>query len=143
EGELRESGRHLDGPTDAIVCMVATLTHLSSPQAVEALLTDVAAALASPGVFVTTFRDYASATLEGTQRFIPVRSDAARSLTCFLEYGEETVTVYDMVHERAEGGVRFSVSSYPKLRLSPVWVVDKLTGLGFSVQQDVTARGMV
>ena len=103
----------------------------------------MAAALIEGGVFVTTFRDYASVTLEGESRFIPVRSDAARSLTCFLEYGEETVTVYDLVHERTEGGTRFSVSSYPKLRLTPEWVASTLTALGFSVQQDTTPGGMV
>lgn len=143
EGDLREFRQYLDGPADAMLCMGDTLTHLPDREAVEALLKDVAAALAAPGVFVTTFRDYASVTLSGTQRFIPVRSDATRSLTCFLDYGEETVTVYDLVHEWGEGGARFSVSSYPKLRLSPDWVAEKLTGLGLSVQRDTTPSGMV
>jgi SAM-dependent methyltransferase len=143
EGDLREFRRHLQGPVDVILCMGDTLTHLPSREAVEALLNDVAAALARPGVFIATFRDYASVALEGERRFVPVRSDAARSLTCFLEYGEETVTVYDLVHERTESGTKFSVSSYPKLRLSPDWVVGRLTDLGFTVQRDVTASGMV
>lgn len=143
EGDLREFRRHLQGPVDAILCIGDTLTHLPTREAVEALLNDAAAALANRGTFLTTFRDYASTTLEGERRFIPVRTDAARSLTCFLEYGEETVTVYDLLHERTETGTELRVSSYPKLRLLPAWVADTLTAMGLSVQQDTMPSGMV
>jgi SAM-dependent methyltransferase len=143
EGDLLQFRRQLDGPVDAILCMGDTLTHLPSREAVESLLKDVAAALAGSGVFLTTFRDYASTRLEGTRRFIPVRSDETRSLTCFLEYGEETVMVYDLLHERAETGTQFRVSSYPKLRLPPAWVADILAALEFSLHQDVTSSGML
>jgi 2-polyprenyl-3-methyl-5-hydroxy-6-metoxy-1,4-benzoquinol methylase len=143
EEDLREFRRHLHGPVDALLCMGDTLTHLPSREDVEALLNDVSAALADGGVFITTFRDYASVTLEGERRFIPVRSDVARTLTCFLEYNEETVMVYDLVHERTETGTVFSVSSYAKLRLPPGWVTDRLDGRGLSVQQEVTPDRMV
>jgi len=143
EGELLEFRRHLDSPVDALLCMGDTLTHLPSREAVAALLNDMAAALAHPGVVITTFRDYAAAPLVGEGRFIPVRSDASRSLTCFLEYEGANVTVYDLVHERTEEGTRFSVSSYSKLRLAPEWVSGTLTELGLSVQQDTTPGGMV
>jgi hypothetical protein len=143
EGDLREFRHYLPGPVDAILCMGDTLTHMPSREAVQLLLEDVAAGLATPGAFVTTFRDYASVTLEGARRFIPVRSDPTRSLTCFLEYGDEAVTVYDLVHERTETGTEFTVSSYSKLRLAPAWVAETLASLGLSVQQDVTPGGMV
>jgi SAM-dependent methyltransferase len=143
EADLQEFRRHLDGPVDALLCMGDTLTHLPSRDAVEALLNDAANALGRPGVFIATFRDYATRRLEGEQRFIPVRSDAARSLTCFLEYEDEIVTVYDVVHERAEEDVSFSVSSYAKLRLAPEWVTATLTALDFSVQQDTTPGGLI
>jgi hypothetical protein len=35
------------------------------------------------------------------------------------------------------------VSSYPKLRLAPGWLIVKLSALGFSVKRDTTAGGMV
>jgi SAM-dependent methyltransferase len=143
EGDLLSFQRHLDGPVDAILCLGDTLTHLPSRASVEALLEEVAAALAPEGVFIATFRDYASAPLEGVRRFIPVRSDERRSLTCFLEYGEETVTVYDLLHERAEEGWQFRVSSYPKLRLPPAWVAERLAALGLTPQQEMTPGGMV
>jgi SAM-dependent methyltransferase len=143
EDDLTHFRRYLDGPVDAILCMGDTLTHLPSRASVEALLEEVAAALAPEGVFIATFRDYASAPLEGVRRFIPVRSDEGRCLTCFLEYGQETVTVHDLLHERMEEGWQLRVSSYPKLRLAPTWVAERLAALGLTPQQEVTPGGMV
>ena len=94
-------------------------------------------------MFAATFRDYATRTLEGEQRFILVRADAERIMTCFLEYGDHQVTVHDLLHERTDGRWRQTVSSYPKLRLAPEWVASKLAELDFSVKRDATANGMV
>jgi hypothetical protein len=96
---------------------------------IEALLAPVAAALTKGGIFAATFRDYVAAPLESERRFILVRGDAQRILTCFLEYGEQQVTVYDLLHERESAGWQQRVSSDPKLRLDPQWVVSKLTAL--------------
>lgn len=133
----------LSSPADLILCMGDTLTHLSSRTDVRTLLGEVAAALVPSGVFVATFRDYASTALEGVRRFIPVRSDEERSLTCFLEYSEDTVTVHDLLHERDDAGWQLRVSSYPKLRLDPAWVADALARNGLTVQQDTDANGMI
>lgn len=143
EGDLLGFREWLDGSVDAILCMGDTLTHLPSQEAVKILLGEVAATLATPGVFITTFRDYVSTALEGSRRFIPVRNDEARSLTCFLEYAEEIVTVYDLLHEREDTGWQLRVSSYPKLRLDPAWVAGTLTTLGLAVQQDTISNAMV
>jgi hypothetical protein len=62
-----------------------TLPHLESLEAVELLLEAIAAALLPGGVFVTILRDYASRQLEGVDRFLPVRQDERRILTCFRE----------------------------------------------------------
>jgi predicted TPR repeat methyltransferase len=143
EADLVEFSSHLDQQADAILCMGDTLTHLASQHVVEALLAEVADTLSSQGVFLTTFRDYVSSELEGTDRFIHVRSDESRSMTCFLEYGEQIVTVHDLVHERHEKGWRLKVSSYPKLRLDPQWVGQTLRGLGLDVLQETAPGGMV
>ncbi len=130
-------------PADVILCMGDTLTHLPDAASVELLFAGVAAALAPGGVFVTTFRDYASALLQGDGRFILVRADANRILTCFLEYADETIRVHDVLHERAAQKWQLRVSSYPKLRLAPSWVVKQLASRGLSVRQEAGPGGMV
>lgn len=132
------------GQADVILCLGDTLTHLLTREAVEQLLRDVRTALAPGGIFVATFRDYVTAPHEGTARFIPVRSDDDRILTCFLEYGDETVTVHDILHVRDEsGGWTTTVSAYPKLRLDPAWLEAQLQGLGFQTKLEPGSRGMV
>jgi 2-polyprenyl-3-methyl-5-hydroxy-6-metoxy-1,4-benzoquinol methylase len=134
---------HIGPPLDVIICMGDTLTHLPSPAAVDSLFTDVAASLSQGGIFIATFRDYATAPLQGDARFIPVRSDADRVLTCFLEYAETTVTVHDLLHQRDGARWRLRVSSYPKLRLAPQWVADRLGAAGLTVSRDTVAGGMI
>jgi 2-polyprenyl-3-methyl-5-hydroxy-6-metoxy-1,4-benzoquinol methylase len=129
-------------PVDLIVCMGDTLTHLPDRSSVESLFADVAANLNSGGLFITTFRDYVSAPLQGDARFILVRGDEERILTCFLEYGESTVIVHDLLHQRERDSWRLRVSSYPKLRLSPLWVVERLCALGLVVLRDTVPGGM-
>ena len=59
-----------------------------------------------------------------------------------LQYGDHHVTVRDLLHERADGRWRQTVSSYPKLRLAPEWVMSKLSELGLRVTRDATPSGM-
>lgn len=126
-----------------IVCMGDTLTHLPSFAAVEKLLAAVAASLAPGGVFAATFRDYATKALEGNQRFILVRADQRRILSCFLEYSQDFVTVHDVLTEQQDGAWQQRVSSYPKLRLVPEWVAAKLIAHGLEVRRGATQSGMV
>ena len=135
--------RHLAaGAPEVILCMGDTLTHLGDRQAVESLFADAAAAIAPGGTFVSTFRDYTVA-LEGERRFIPVKSDADRILTCFLEYGDDWVDVHDLVHERAGGEWQQRLSVYRKLRLAPDWVVAALGKAGFQTRRQAGLNGMV
>lgn len=141
--DLLDFRSHIQEKPAVILCMGDTLTHLPSTRAVDSLFESVADSLASGGVFATTFRDYATKTLEGDARFIPVRADEHRILTCFLEYAEQHVTVHDVLNSKEQGRWRQSVSSYPKLRLAPEWVATKLSRLGFSVRREAAANGMV
>jgi 2-polyprenyl-3-methyl-5-hydroxy-6-metoxy-1,4-benzoquinol methylase len=125
-----------------VLCMGDTLTHLPSLGSVESLLKSVAAGLARGGVFAATFRDYATRALEGDRRFILVRADADRILTCFLEYTEHEVMVHDLLNEREQGQWRQTISSYPKLRLAPEWVESQLSKLGLQVRRDAIPNGM-
>jgi SAM-dependent methyltransferase len=142
EDDLLRFRAHCSGPADAILCMGDTLTHLPALAAVDRLLGEIADALAPGGAFVTSFRDYVAPEATGSARFILVRADPDRILTCFLEYAGATVLVHDLVHERGAAGWRLSVSSYPKLRLDPQAVVARLASAGLLVHRDSGPGGM-
>lgn len=141
-GDLARFDDHLRDGADVVLCMGDTLTHLPDETAVETLFARVCGALRPGGRFVTTFRDYTSP-LPDVKRFIPVRSDADRILTCFLEYGAGHVDVHDVLHERDGGSWRMTVSSYRKLRLSPQWVADALSAAGLASRLEPGPSGMV
>lgn len=141
--DLLKFRAHIESQVDVILCMGDTLTHLSDMSSVESFFTDVTASLVEGGLFIATFRDYVSTPLQADGRFILVRSDEHRILTCFLEYSDTTVTVHDLLYEREGTQWRLRVSSYPKLRLAPEWVVEALSSRGFSVHRDVAQGGMV
>jgi len=142
EDDLLSFQRHLESKAEVILCMGDTLTHLSEAQSVEKLFSRVAESLRPGGKFIATFRDYTSP-LVGEERFVPVRSDTHRILTCFLEYGPGYVNVHDVLHERNGSTWQLRVSAYRKLRLSPEWVSAALQGNGFSVRIEPGLAGMV
>jgi 2-polyprenyl-3-methyl-5-hydroxy-6-metoxy-1,4-benzoquinol methylase len=133
---------HIAEAPSAILCMGDTITHLPDFGAVEKLVERASVELPPAGMLVVSFRDY-SVSLEGEQRFIPVRSEEARILTCFLEYEAEAVLVHDILHERNAEGWQTRVSHYRKVRLSPERLVDCLQSNGFSVRREAGIRGMV
>jgi SAM-dependent methyltransferase len=141
QDDLLQMRRYCSG-ADVILCMGDTLTHLESTASVQGLFSEIGSTLTPGGVFVATFRDYASKTLEGLDRFIPVRQDDSRILTCFLEYSATSVTVHDLLHERTSAGWTLRVSSYPKLRLNPEWARAALERLGLAASLEAGPRGM-
>ena len=133
--------RHITEPPSAILCMGDTVSHLPGLDAVHHLFHEAASALAPGGVLVLSLRDY-SVPLVAEQRFIPVRGDASRILTCLLEYEEQAVLVHDILHERTSGGWQTRVSCYRKLRLAPETMTAALEASGFSVRREAGMRGM-
>ena len=143
-GDLLRFAEHLatgERP-DLILCMGDTLTHLETPDAIPALSRTVAAYLAPGGRFVATFRDY-SRLPTGEGRFIPVRSDEHRILTCFLEQVGDYVQVHDLLHERVRDTWVTRVSSYRKLRLDPEWIRHAFLAAGLRASVEPGPRGMV
>jgi SAM-dependent methyltransferase len=130
-------------PAMAITCMGDTLPHFESLEVAQRLLRAAAAALAPGGIFVATFRDYTGPPPQGAARFIPVRADDQRILTCVLDYRDDVVLVHDLLHERRDGRWETSVSAYPKLRLAPGAVRDVLARAGLDATVRPGARGMV
>lgn len=121
------------------VCMGDTLTHLPDRSSVTQLFTYLHTALTPGGRLVLTFRDL-TATLTGTDRFIPVHADTDTILTCFLEYGPDTLTVHDLLHRRTtQPAWTLSTSSYRKLRIAPGWVTDQLNTVGFTTVRHAPA----
>ena len=117
------------------VCMGDTLTHLSSRSEISRLFQSLARVLKPGGRFVVTYRDLASTELFGLDRFIPVRSDDRRVMTCFLEYETaENVVVHDLLNLRGDdGNWTLHKSSYKKLRLPAEWVIAELSASGLSI----------
>ena len=143
QADLRDFAAHLPAPPKLVLCMGDTLTHLPGQNDVEALLGAVAAALAPGGCFVATFRDYAGGAPLGTARFIPVRADAARILTCFVESTPERVIVHDILHERRRDDWTMRVGAYPKLRLAPAFVRRVLERAGLAVTLGAGPQGLL
>lgn len=140
--DLRDFRAQLNGPAQLVLCMGDTLTHLESLQDVERLLREVHAALRAGGRFLAGFRDYRVA-LTGEARFIPVKCSPDRLLTCFVEYRDDTVLVHDILHERRDGAWTMQVSSYPKLRLDPDWLSDRLAASGFTTAATRSPAGLI
>jgi 2-polyprenyl-3-methyl-5-hydroxy-6-metoxy-1,4-benzoquinol methylase len=141
-GDLLDFQSHVAEAPSAILCMGDTITHLPDFGAVEKLVERASIALPRGGILLFSFRDY-TVPLTGEQRFIPVRSDEVRILTCFLEYEAEAVLVHDILHERTAEGWQTRVSHYRKLRLSPERLTDCLQSNGFNVRREAGVRGMV
>ena len=142
QDDLLSFRAHLNEQADLVLCMGDTLTHLPEHTNVDFLIQEVAESLKPGGRFAISFRDYSEALLD-ERRFIPVRSDERRILTCFLEYEEDTVVVHDILHERAGDAWETRVSSYRKLRLSPERVIGSLESFGFETRREAGMRGMV
>lgn len=123
------------GSVAVAVCLGDTLPHLPDVAAAERLLVQAAGALRPGGLLVVSLRDH-TRVLVGDERFLPVRADDDAVLTCFLEDEGERVRVHDLLHVRTGGGTwELRTSSYPKLRIGPAWVAERLQAAGLTVEE--------
>lgn len=131
----------IENKPELIVCMGDTLTHLSSIEEVKNLINNAANGLCPEGKLVLSYRDM-SKEVTGTGRFIPVKSDDKRILTCFLEYLNDCVNVNDILYENIDGEWKMKVNSYPKLRLPVNSVHGLLEESGFKISFSKEINGM-
>jgi SAM-dependent methyltransferase len=124
---------HITEKPELIVCMGDTLTHLNSMADVIKLFTLAYESLPRGGRLILSFRDLTNE-LEGISRFIPVKSDDERILTCFLEYFDDKVMVHDILYERHGSNWIQKISAYPKLRISRQDVSTMLSDIGFVIE---------
>jgi len=140
--DIRNLKKYSQTQPELIVCCGDTLTHLESPDEVEQLIADASAMLVPEGKLVLSFRNY-SKELTDTQRFIPVKSDATRILTCVLEYFPDKIRVTDLLHELENGRWEQKISSYFKIRLPKETITGLLKDSGFGILYEQTERGVI
>ncbi len=140
--DLMNFERHCAGGISLAVCMTDTLLHLADLDAVRSLFGKIHGALEEGGEFIVSFRDF-SHELLGPDRFIPVRSDASRIMTCFLEYTPDKVIVHDLLYEYDGAAWNFKASCYAKLRPAKSTVVQYLSDAGFGDVRSGDSRGMI
>ncbi|MCG8698961.1 MAG: hypothetical protein MI922_12980 [Bacteroidales bacterium] len=110
---------------ELISCCGDTIAHFDTMDELENLIMNCYHILPDEGKLILSFRDY-SMELQDTERFIPIKSDDNRILTCFLEYFEEHVRVTDILHEKNGTSWVQKSSSYLKLRLTTNLVTEIL-----------------
>src|SRR5437868_11311998 len=120
---------------EVIVCMGDTITHLESVDQIRLLFERCFKFLLNTGKLVLSLRDYGTELID-TQRFIPVKSDDNRILTCFLEYFPNKVKVTDLLHERINGLWVQKVSSYFKVRVTNQMIAIFVTDTGFKINKN-------
>lgn len=141
EGSIENVADFNNPPPELIVCWGDTLAHLESLEAVARFLKACFSTLADNGQLVLSFRDYGFE-LAGNNRFIPVKSDESRIMTCFLEYAADKVTVTDIVYEKNGAHWQQIISSYQKVRLTRNLVLEMLENIGFEIIFNEIERGL-
>lgn len=126
---------------NVISCMGDTLTHLTSIAQVKQFIRLASDRLIPEGKLVLSFRDLTSE-LTREHRFIPVKQDEHRLLTCFLEYFPSHVIVHDILWERENSAWKQRISSYPKLRISAGEVGTLIESAGLRVAVSETINRM-
>lgn len=140
-GDIRDIKKFSCDKPELILCWRDTLLHLNNKQEVEALIADVSEVLNDGGKAVFSFRDY-STPLRGTDRFINVRSDDHRILTCVLDFEADFVAVTDVLYEKRNGAWTQKVSAYRKVRLLPADVIGLLASNRLTVTFNETVKGL-
>lgn len=127
---------------ELIVCMGDTISHLESIKEIRLLLERCFKCLINNGKMILSFRDYGTELID-TQRFIPVKSDENKILTCFLEYFESHVKVTDLLQERKNGQWTQRVSSYYKVRITNQMMEQLLMEAGFRIINNEVTKRMI
>ncbi len=130
--DIRSIKKYSNTNPELIICWGDTLTHLDNIEEVIQLVNDCCKVLLKSGKLILSFRDYSSELL-GDNRFIPVKADDSKILTCCLDYEPSRVRVTDLLYYKTENGWEQKVSSYYKVRLSPGFIVETIRQNGLSI----------
>ena len=143
ESDIIDFNKYID-KAGLIVCMGDTISHLDTFESLRKLIESCYEKLEEKGKLILSFRDYESK-LTDTQRFIPVKSDDNRILTCLLEYFENSVRVTDLLYEKIQSSEEWiqKVSSYLKLRVTSSNVSEIIKSAGFKILSDEEINRMI
>ena len=140
--DIKLVSKYAQPQPELIVCCGDTLPHLNSFAEVQKLIQDSFNILSPVGRLILNFRDYTTE-LEDTNRFIPVKSDSQRILTCFIEYFPDKLRVTDLLHEYEYGKWIQKISSYYKTRINRDLILGFLRDSGFKISFDIVANRMI
>lgn len=127
---------------EVIVCCDDTIAHLPDEKSLAQFIMDTAQKLMAGGKLILSFRDYSIA-LNGNDRFIPVKSDQTKILTCILDYEDDRVRVTDLLYINTLGRWEQHLSSYYKLRLNTAVIQKYLSGNRLQIDDMFSNNGMV
>lgn len=125
-----------------IACMGDTITHLESKKWINEFIKYCYENLEENGKLILSFRDYTNE-LQGDARFIPVKSDDTKIMTCFLEYTDEYVRVTDFLYEKINDNWIHFISSYNKTRILPEEIEKYLIDNGFEIESNEMLNRMI
>ena len=140
--DIRSVRKYSIPQPELVICCGDTLTHLGSVTEIRELTNDIYDILLPNGKVVLTFRDYSNE-LSDTDRFIPVKSDSQRILTCFLEYFPDKIRVTDLLHEFENNRWVQKVSSYYKTRIGADEALSMLKDSGFKIVLSHLTKGII
>jgi hypothetical protein len=118
-----------------------TIAHLESVDQINRLLDFSFNGLLKNGKLILSYRDYGTELVD-TQRFIPVKSDDNKILTCFLEFSADKVKVTDLLHERINGQWIQKASSYFKIRITNQMMEKLVLNSGFRILKNEVMNRM-
>lgn len=142
EQDMRLITKYEDLNPELIVCWGDTLTHLENESDTERFIDYSCDILKEGGKFILSFRDYSEKQV-GDARFIPVKSDENRILTCFLEYSPTHVVVTDLLHEFDGTAWQQKVSSYNKFRINEEEVTEMLDNCNMKILFHENKEGII
>ena len=140
--DIRHFRKYLEAKPELIVCCGDTLTHLENADQVNQLIRDCSEALTENGHLILSYRDY-SVDVSGERKFIPVKSDKKKILTCMLDLEAGHVTVTDLLHENKGDSWMLKVSSYKKLRIDPLQLNEEIKKNRLAITLHEVVGGMV
>lgn len=140
--DILNVAKYVTEPVDLVVCAGDTLTHLKDLESVHQLIDTITKLIKSNGNIYFSFRDYTTPLL-GIDRFIPVKSDKEKIMTCFLEYNETRVDVTDIIHSYKDNIWHTKLSTYKKLILSSVEVIYYLEKAGMTIIKFIKTNNLI
>jgi len=127
---------------ELIVCCGDTIAHLDSELEIAQFIAAISKVLINGGKLLISFRDY-SIELTGNNRFIPVKSDGNRILTCIVDYRPEYVVVTDLLYEKNGNSWEQKLSTYRKVRVTSDKIVKIIKQTNMKIQFNKAVSGMI